>query len=162
LELSPYHEADFPDVLRILTDARVIWWRETPLTEPEVRVIFDRTIGEQARGLGWWLLREPGGPLLGHAALKPLPNRPEWIEVAYHLLPEARGQGYATEAARALLAHGFETLNLAEIHAIVLPHNKASQAVMARLGMPRIGAHTNIGLEHDLFRLKRGEWAATR
>lgn len=161
LELSPYRESDFADVKRIVTDPRVIWWRDTPMTDAEVRVFFDRTLADQPRGMGWWLLRAPGGPLLGHAALKPLNNKPEWIEVGYHLLPTARGHGYATEAARALLSYGFLTLDLAEIYAIVLAKNEPSQAVMARLGMPRIGSHTIIELEHDLFRLKRAEWAAT-
>jgi RimJ/RimL family protein N-acetyltransferase len=60
----------------------------------------------------------------------------EWIEVGYHLLPDARGRGYATEAARALLGYGFRTLKLSEIHAVALPHNAPSQAVMQRLNMP--------------------------
>jgi len=74
-------------------------------------------------------------------------SRPEWIDVGYHLLPDARGCGYATEAARALLGYGFKTLKLSEIYAVVSPHNAPSQAVMQRLGMPRTGQHQHIGIE---------------
>jgi RimJ/RimL family protein N-acetyltransferase len=160
LELSPYGADDFRDVLRIMSDPRVIWWRSTPMTEDEVRIFFDRTRAEQAAGYGWWLMREQAGPLLGHAALKPLSSRPDWIEVGYHLLPEARGHGYATEAAHALLDYGFETCGLEVIYAVVLPDNAPSQAVMGRLGMPRVGMHRHADMEHDLFRLRRTEWLA--
>jgi RimJ/RimL family protein N-acetyltransferase len=146
-----------PRVLAVL----VVWWRVVPLSEPEIRAFFDRTLAEQRMGLGWWLMHEPGGPLLGHATLKPLSIRPEWIEVGYHLLPDARGRGYATEAARALLGYGFNTLKLSEIYSVVSPHNAPSQAVMQRLGMPRAGRHQHGGMEVDLFRMRRDDWNAT-
>jgi RimJ/RimL family protein N-acetyltransferase len=158
LLLSPYEEANFADVVRILTDPLVIWWRDTAMSVPEARSFFDRTLAEQAAGLGLWLLHEPGGPLLGQALLKPLPSRREWIEVGYHLLPAARGKGFATEAAARLIAHGFHTLELDEICAIVLPVNQPSQKVMARLAMPRAGTTTHAGMLHDLYRLTRTEW----
>jgi RimJ/RimL family protein N-acetyltransferase len=140
-----------------MTDPRVIWWRDTPMSVLEVRAAFERTLLVQTSGLGLWLLREPGGPLLGQALLKPLASRPEWIEVGYHLLPEARGKGFATEAGARLIAYGFETLELDEICAIVLPVNLPSQKVIARLAMPRAGTHTHAGMLHDLYRLTRSE-----
>jgi RimJ/RimL family protein N-acetyltransferase len=158
LELSPYGEGDFADVVRIMGNPQVVWWRAVPLTEPEIRAFFDRTLAEQRHGLGWWLMREPGGPLLGHAALKTLSSRREWIEVGYHLLPDARGRGYATEAARALLGYGFKTLELSEIYAVVAPQNAPSQAVMQRLGMPSVGQYQHVGMEVDLFRMRRDDW----
>lgn len=59
------------------------------------------------------------------------------VEVGWRLARAHWGQGYATEAARAWLAHGFEALALREIVAFVVPANGPSQAVMARLGMRR-------------------------
>ncbi|MFN6940771.1 MAG: GNAT family N-acetyltransferase, partial [Parvibaculum sp.] len=44
-------------------------------------------------------------------------------------------KGYATEAARAALAHGFGALGLGEIVAFTIPANTPSRAVMQRLGM---------------------------
>ena len=49
----------------------------------------------------------------------------------------ARGDGDASEAARASVAHGFEPLDLDEIVAMIVPHNPRSQAVATRLGMIR-------------------------
>ncbi|MDX6533520.1 MAG: hypothetical protein QOF68_1264, partial [Gaiellales bacterium] len=51
------------------------------------------------------------------------------------LKPEARGNGYATEAARALIDWAFDNLELARIVATTEDDNSASQAVMRRLGM---------------------------
>jgi RimJ/RimL family protein N-acetyltransferase len=57
------------------------------------------------------------------------------VEIGWRLAREHWGQGYATEAARAWLAHGFEVLELAEIVAFTDAGNARSLAVMARLGM---------------------------
>jgi RimJ/RimL family protein N-acetyltransferase len=73
--------------------------------------------------------------VIGSAALKPLEDTGPEIEVGYHLGRAHWGRGYATEAARGLLQHGFERLGLARIVAVVDPENTRSLAVVARLGM---------------------------
>lgn len=78
--------------------------------------------------------RRADGAFVGWHALKPLPTTDE-IEVGYRLLPEHWGQGYATEGARALVKHGFETLGLERIVVIALPENTASLRVMEKVGM---------------------------
>ena len=159
LQLEPYTEARFGDVARILTDPAVLWWRETPMNLEEVRGAFERVLGEQVFGQGVWLMYErANGGLVGQAMLKPLPSRMEWTEVGYHLLPDARGKGYATQGAARLLAYGFEDLQLPEVRAVVLPHNLPSQAVMARLGMPKVGQVLHADMLHDLFCLPRDAW----
>ena len=75
-----------------------------------------------------------GGRLIGHAGLNFVPEFGE-TEVLWALHPEAWGRGYATEVARAALAYGFEVLDLGLIFAITLPDNRASQAVMKRIGL---------------------------
>ncbi len=159
LRLEPYTEARFGDVVRILTDPAVLWWRETPMSLGDVRAVFERVLGEHAYGQGIWLMYERmNGGLLGQAMLKPLPTRKEWTEVGYHLLPDARGKGYATEGAARLLAYGFEDLQLPEIRAVVLPRNLPSQAVMVRLAMPKVGQIMHSDMLHDLFCLPRDVW----
>lgn len=62
--------------------------------------------------------------------------RPE-VGLFWALSPDHRGQGYATEAARGMIAWAFqpENLNLRRIIATTEYDNEASQAVMQRLGM---------------------------
>lgn len=57
------------------------------------------------------------------------------MEVGWRLARAHWGQGYAVEAARAWIAHGFGVLGLDEIVAITVPANARSLAVMRRLGM---------------------------
>jgi [ribosomal protein S5]-alanine N-acetyltransferase len=56
-------------------------------------------------------------------------------EIGYELDPAYWGKGYATEAARALLAFGFRDLRLHRIYAYCIAENIASARVMARIGM---------------------------
>lgn len=57
-----------------------------------------------------------------------------WIGRAYW------GRGYATEAARAVVAWGFRSLALHRIHASHFPRNPASGRVLRKLGMRHEGS----------------------
>jgi RimJ/RimL family protein N-acetyltransferase len=57
-------------------------------------------------------------------------------ELAYELLPAARGHGYATEAARAVLAAAFAT-GRERVWATVRPANTPSFRVLDKLGFRR-------------------------
>ena len=72
-------------------------------------------------------------------------------EIGFILHPDAHGQGYATEAARALLAFAFDTAGMHRVYARCDGRNTASAAVMRRLGM-RQEAHFR---EHTHF---KGRW----
>lgn len=74
------------------------------------------------------------GTVTGAIGLHPSPpnQRAEmgyWIGVTYW------GQGYATEAARAVLKYAFETLELNRVYASHFPRNPASGRVMQKAGM---------------------------
>jgi RimJ/RimL family protein N-acetyltransferase len=60
-------------------------------------------------------------------------------EIGYALGRAHRGRGYATEAARGLLAYAFAELGLHRVQATTSPDNRASWRVMERLGMRREG-----------------------
>ncbi len=57
------------------------------------------------------------------------------VDVGFALLPQYAGHGYATESARAVLAHGRETLGLDRIVGITAPDNRASIAVLEKIGL---------------------------
>ncbi len=87
---------------------------------------------QERRYAPWGVFRE--GRLIGHAGLNFI-EQFDGVEVLWALHPDAWGQGYATEAARAALAYGFETLELDRIFAITLEENRASRSVMERIGL---------------------------
>ncbi len=60
-------------------------------------------------------------------------------EIGYVLHPAYQGNGYVTEACRALLHFGFKELGVHRIYAKCRPENPASERVMQRIGMQREG-----------------------
>ena len=88
---------------------------------------------------GSWYVVEPaadGGPgtLTGMCGFHAPPTPEGDVEVGYGLLPAARGRGYATEAARALVAYAFADPRVRRVVAETLPHLDASIRVMERAG----------------------------
>jgi ribosomal-protein-alanine N-acetyltransferase len=84
--------------------------------------------------------RRSDGAFLGMVGLArvrfpEVPALADAVEVGWRLARAHWGRGYATEAARAWLAHGFGDLGLSEIVAFTVPANHRSQGVMRRLGM---------------------------
>lgn len=96
--------------------------------------------------LGVWAATEGSGVVVGTVLLKPIPDSGTGalrdVEIGWHLHPRYWGRGYATEAARAVLEHGFAG-GLERVVAVTHPANTASQAVCRRLGMRHLGP-TNV------------------
>jgi [ribosomal protein S5]-alanine N-acetyltransferase len=82
-------------------------------------------------------LREEG-VLIGAVGLI-LDHANEVAELGYWIGKPYWGRGYASEAARALLAWGFTELGLHRVHASHFPRNPASGAVLRRIGMRHEG-----------------------
>lgn len=81
------------------------------------------------------VVRKSDGRLVGEVSLIWRSVADLQAEVGYIFHPDAHGQGYATEAARALLAFGFEVMGVHRIYARCDARNRASAAVMRKLGM---------------------------
>jgi len=57
------------------------------------------------------------------------------VDIGYAFLPQFRGQGYAAEAAAAVMAYGKNVLELARIVAITAPDNERSARVLNKVGL---------------------------
>ncbi len=57
------------------------------------------------------------------------------VDVGFALLERYSGQGYATEAAKAVVDYGRRTLGLGRIVAITAMHNEASGNVLRKIGL---------------------------
>jgi ribosomal-protein-alanine N-acetyltransferase len=88
-------------------------------------------------GFGLWAtsLRETH-EFIGRCGLLPwtIEGRAE-VEVAYLLAKPHWGRGLGTEAARAILAYGFEQLHLSRLISLIDPENEASIKVAIKIGM---------------------------
>ncbi len=137
-----------PDFVRFIGDRGVRtpddarrYLRDGPLRSYEIH------------GFGLWAVelaatREPLGMsgLLKRDAL-------DDVEVGFAFLPQARRQGYAFEAARAVLDYGRDVHGLGRIVAITSPDNQASIGLLERLGLrfERLLRLTQEGEELELF-----------
>ena len=86
-------------------------------------------------GFGLWAVeRLSDGHFIGDAGLTM--QTVEGVlrhEIGYHIQPDARGLGYATEAARACLDFAFERVGAGFVCSVVHPENAASAKVAERV-----------------------------
>jgi RimJ/RimL family protein N-acetyltransferase len=137
------------------------------LTRAESSEMLGRLMGHwDEHGFGHWaVVRKSDGAFLGYEGLAIpffLPEVLPSVEIGYRLDPSAWGKGYATEAGRAALSYGFETLNCARIIAIYQIENVRSGAVMERLRMrvERDTFHAELKTMLRIYELSRDEWRA--
>jgi RimJ/RimL family protein N-acetyltransferase len=131
------------------------------LTREESDALVERIeAGFQVNGFGWWAAEiVETGEFIGFIGLSPLgPELPcgPGIEIGWRLARRFWGCGYATEGARACLAHAFGPLGAAEVVAFTAVGNTRSRAVMDRLGMTHDPAedfdHPAVPVGHPIAR----------
>jgi ribosomal-protein-alanine N-acetyltransferase len=171
LLLREWREEDREPFMAMCSDPEVMrYFYRPPADRAACDAWIDRMrLHNTEHGFAYWAVELPGkADLIGAIGLtrvfsRAFPFAPA-IEIGWRLAPHHWGQGFATEAARAVLDDGFGRLDLAEIVAFTLPVNRRSQAVMLRLGMTRDPAddfdHPGVpeGQEmrrHVLYRLRR-------
>jgi RimJ/RimL family protein N-acetyltransferase len=146
LLIRPWRDEEAPRLLDILGRIEVAQWLGDgepvlmrDLTEAQARIARyrDRSV---VPPLGIWAVEVAAtGVVAGTVLLLTLPNAEHGeVEIGWHLHPDSWGHGYATEAARAVLAHGFGH-GLPEIIAVTHPGNEPSQNVCRKLGMEHRG-----------------------
>jgi RimJ/RimL family protein N-acetyltransferase len=134
---------DAPDALRIWGDPEVMRFVDdgVPLAGvEEARAVLGRAIRAQ-EVLGhclWCAVEKSSGRFVGCCGFHRFEGGPA-LELAYHLVPEAQGRGYATEAARGCLRFGFEVLAAPRIVALIHPRNDASRRVLEKAGFHETG-----------------------
>ena len=69
-------------------------------------------------------------------------------EVFYSLARAKWGRGYATEAAKAMVAFGFNEMKLRRIYGFIHPDNIASRRVLEKSGLVEIGTLDQIAKDH--------------
>jgi RimJ/RimL family protein N-acetyltransferase len=88
----------------------------------------------------WGVWERATGELVGDCTLFFAEEHGEW-EVAYGLRRDRWGRGYASEAVRACVRHGFDVLGLERIVADADPANTASLRVLAKCGFEPAGGN---------------------
>ena len=153
LVVRDYTMADLDDVSEILADPEVFWWVKEPFTRARARRWLADEMGFMASdgtGRSAVVLKHTG-KVIGGAGLvwRDLDSGRE-IELGYHLHRGFWGQGYATEAGAALLAHARER-RVSRAISLIYVDNTRSAAVARRLGMRPERLLEWAGLPHRLW-----------
>jgi RimJ/RimL family protein N-acetyltransferase len=152
-------------------DSDVMEFFPSPLSLSESDALAERIEQSiESRGWGLWAAElQESGEFIGFVGLEePSPSiaYSPCIEIGWRLARHFWGKGLATEAARAALHAGFESVGLREVFSFTSILNLRSRAVMERLGMvaePDTFDHPNVPeghrlREHYAYRLTRVEW----
>jgi RimJ/RimL family protein N-acetyltransferase len=129
----------------------------------------------EERGFGLWALEVvETGQFIGFTGLSVPGFEAHFtpaVEIGWRLSKDAWGNGYASEAARAALAHAFGPAGLDEVVSFTATTNNASQRVMQRIGMSHDEAddfdHPRLEPGHRLerqvlYRITRSQWTVAQ
>jgi RimJ/RimL family protein N-acetyltransferase len=155
LVLREFVEGDWPVVLAYQTDPRYLrfygWTGRTAYDVRDfVQMFIDQQQEQPRRKHQLAITLKPNRQLIGNVGIR-RKNADDWeADIGYELAPEHWGRGYATEAARAILAFGFDDLKLHRVWAWCIAENTASVRVLEKIGMRLEG------------RLRENEWIKNR
>ncbi|MGZ9809297.1 GNAT family N-acetyltransferase [Pseudoroseicyclus sp. H15] len=138
--------SDLPEFTRFMTSSPRMQAQGETISEDQAWFGFMTGIGHwQWHGFGFFTLAEHGQTApLGRVGLLKHSNWPR-VELAWHLFDGAEGNGYATEAGRAVRRWAYEAHGISQLVSYIDCGNHRSQAVATRLGATTDGTRA----EHE-------------
>jgi RimJ/RimL family protein N-acetyltransferase len=88
---------------------------------------------------GFSIVHLDTGIMVGQCGFKGPPDADGMVEIAYGVASNQESKGYATEAARALVAHALSVDQVKLVRAHTLPGSNASKRVLAKSGFQFVG-----------------------
>jgi len=104
-----------------------------------IQEIADISPGEPGQWFQFAVTLRDDDALIGDVALRAPATAAERPEMGFTFAQDQQGKGYATEAARAVVAYGFERLEFPVITAVTDARNDGSIALLERIGMRMVG-----------------------
>ena len=172
LVLRAHRMDDLDDLARFHSDPDVVRYTPWPVrdraaTEETLRTKLGQTVLDEH---GQWLVlaveERSAGTVIGEVLLKWASDRQGELGFAFGRLHH--GQGYAAEAARAVLGLAFDDLGFHRVSATVIEGNDASVRLLGRLGFRQEARHVDGEVFKGAwatvlhFALLEDEWAAVR
>jgi ribosomal-protein-alanine N-acetyltransferase len=137
LVLRPLIPEDELALGSVLSEAETMRWYPRPLTRDEVRAWIERQMGRYPGGSGLLAMVEKAtGKLIGDCGpvWQEIEGRAE-LEIGYHVNRERWNQGFASEAARAVMDCAFRRLDVERVVSMIRPENAASRRVAEKNGL---------------------------
>ena len=139
LTLRQVKPADAPEILFFRSDDQIMQYLDRDKLQTEAEALefitkYDKAIQEN-EGINWGIcLRENPEKLIGTIGLWRFIKQNYRAEIGYTIHPDFWNQGYASEALKAVLHYGFQTLKLHSVEANINPGNQASRRLLEKHG----------------------------
>lgn len=105
-------------------------------TKEEVKELLDKYIGSYERPdyYRWAVIEKSSGECIGQIAYFLVDSKNHFAEIEYCIGAEFQCRGYATEATKAVIAFGFDRINLHKVQICTKTINKPSRRVIEKCG----------------------------
>ncbi|HAU4231562.1 TPA: GNAT family N-acetyltransferase [Legionella pneumophila] len=175
LFLRTFQENDVESLIAISQDEKVMQFFPSIPTREEIIAFIDRIITHQEeKNFSLYAAEiKNTGEMIGFVGLFTATFQAHFtpaIEIGWRLSSKHWNQGYATEAAKAVLDYAFRKLDLDEVVSFTSALNKPSIRVMLKIGLhtnsednfdnPKVPSGNPL-MGHVLYRLKRSEYLST-
>lgn len=142
LIIRPYIEDDLMECFQLMQDKELFKYKDMDvMTFDEYRRLFGWLMDSYNKGFdenfaySFNIVLKETNAHIGWVGLGPLPTDASKKEIFWLIGIEYQGRGYATEASKAILEYGFNTVNLNEIFSVCMKDNMASRRVMEKIGL---------------------------
>ncbi|MGP9489986.1 GNAT family N-acetyltransferase [Glutamicibacter sp. AOP33-2CA-4] len=169
LRLRPFTDADAEDLFALQSDVQVLRYWDSPPWDDRASIarfmVGCRKMAEEGSGARVAIERRSDQAFIGWCTLNSWNPAFRSASLGYCLNQAAWGNGYATEAAHALLRWAFGTFDLNRVQSEVDTRNAASARVLEKLGFRLEGTLREDcivdGVVSDswVYGLLRSEWA---
>lgn len=162
LRLRPLVSADVPALHRFYNDPEVrryLWDNQEISTEQVQDIVVQSQSCFDQFGAGFFAIEmlDTPGVIAGFCGYRRFEGSDQ-PELLYGILPEFWGQGFVTEAAKAVLSYGFDRCELPSVIAATDTPNQASVRVLQRLGLFFRERREYHGLDTVFYGLNRDEF----
>ncbi|GGK59841.1 hypothetical protein GCM10011405_04970 [Rufibacter glacialis] len=130
---------DFPD-----RTSAVVTVRDA---QARIKVFISQHRAGDLYSFGIW--RKEAGDYIGDITLRRLARGKPFSEVGYYLSAEAEGQGYVTEALKAMVHYAFDVLRMECVNLRCAQGNERSQRVAERCGFRLLKTYTPTQAESE-------------
>lgn len=145
-DADPLHE--------ILSDAEVMQYYPATYNLDAVKDWIGRSMDSyQKNGFGLWaVILKESGDFIGQCGISLQNIDGAYVpEIGYHIHKLYWNQGYATEAAKASLAYGFQNLGFESIFIHTYIKNNPAQRIAEKIGMKKIKEYDKHFSAHNLI-----------
>jgi [ribosomal protein S5]-alanine N-acetyltransferase len=143
LRLRPLREDDAPAFFNVWSDHETVRYFSFPpmksAEQAKMRIVEKLQSSSSGKSVIFVIETKDSGEVLGDCGMHNGEPRCQRAEIGYCLARPHWGNGYMTEAVKALIEYGFERAGLRRVEAGIDPRNMPSIQLVERLGFRREG-----------------------